>query len=154
MVLVLCAATALGIEHFEFIRDELRRCDNLADDIVAITDVAAYAEIICVIDKDATNATRIKTHSETLCKRQGAFANGNDEPLSNTQNFAYVGVLADADSNPDFLCALQGAGGIGKYAQRALPLDFRFGGNGPVLYLADTYGRDNVVATIPTNRAQ
>ena len=106
MVLVLCAAVAVGAKHFEFVCDELRCRDNLAYNIIAVVDVATYAEIVCVIDKDATNATRIKTHSETLCKRQGAFANGNDEPLSNTQNFAYVGLFADADSNPDFLCVI------------------------------------------------
>ena len=82
MVLVLCAATALGIEHFEFIRDELRRCDNLADDIIAVADVAAYAQVICVVDKDATDAAGIKTHTKTLRERQSPPANGDDEFIS------------------------------------------------------------------------
>ena len=84
MVLVFCAATALGIEHFEFVRDELRRCDNLADDIIAVADVAAYAQVICVVDKDATDATGIKTHTKTLRERQSPPANGNDEFISHT----------------------------------------------------------------------
>ena len=63
-------------------------------------------------------------------------------------------MLADADSDSDFLCTLQGTACFGEYAERALFVDKRFGGDGPILYLADTYGRDNVVATIPANRAQ
>ena len=63
-------------------------------------------------------------------------------------------MLADADSDSDFLCALQGTACFREYAERALFMDKRFGRDGSVFYPTDTYGRDNVVAAIFANRPQ
>lgn len=62
-------------------------------------------------------------------------------------------MLTDADSNSNFLCVVQGVIGIGSNAKCAFPVDTRFGGNGPIFYIADFDGRDNVVATVFTDRS-
>ena len=81
MVLVLCATNAVGIKHIKFFGYELRCCNNLADHIIAVADVAIDAEILCVQYRNAKNAAGNSTDSETVRQRQNAYADGNDEPV-------------------------------------------------------------------------
>ena len=102
----------MGVKWDSSCCDELWRCDYHYDNFVAYVDVAADTQIICFNGRNAENATRITACPEIVCQRQDAFADGNDETVSNAQDIANVGLSANVDSDSNFLCIVQGVVGV------------------------------------------